>query len=168
VSSKSGGAKRSHKDAGKRVVADNRRARYDYEIVEVVEAGLQLFGSEVKSLREGKASLGESYAGQEDSELYLLNAHIPEYPQSGRFNHEPKRRRKLLLHRKEIDKLAGKTREKGLTLVPTKIYVKDGRVKCEIAVGKGKKFYDKRETLRKRQAEDEAKSAIRERARGPE
>jgi SsrA-binding protein len=164
VSSKSGGAKRSHKDAGKRVVADNRRARYDYEIVEVVEAGLQLFGSEVKSLREGKASLGESYAGQEDSELYLLNAHIPEYPQSGRFNHEPKRRRKLLLHRKEIDRLAAAVQRDGMTLVPLKLFFNDrGIAKLELALAKGKKMHDKREAEKERSWNREKSRLLRER-----
>jgi SsrA-binding protein len=164
VSSKSGGAKRSHKDAGKRVVADNRRARYDYQIVEVVEAGLQLFGSEVKSLREGKASLGESYAGQEDSELYLLNAHIPEYPQSGRFNHEPKRRRKLLLHRKEIDRLAAAVQRDGMTLVPLKLFFNDrGIAKLELALAKGKKMHDKRETEKERTWNREKSRLLRER-----
>jgi SsrA-binding protein len=164
VSSKSGGAKRSHKDAGKRVVADNRRARYDYEIVEVVEAGLQLYGSEVKSLREGKASLGESYAGQEDSELYLLNAHIPEYPQSGRFNHEPKRRRKLLLHRKEIDRLAAAVQRDGMTLVPLKLFFNDrGIAKLELALARGKKMHDKRETEKERSWNREKSRLLRER-----
>jgi SsrA-binding protein len=164
VSSKSGGAKRSHKDAGKRVVADNRRARYDYEIVEVVEAGLQLFGSEVKSLREGKASLGESYAGQEDSELYLLNAHIPEYPQSGRFNHEPKRRRKLLLHRKEIDRLAAAVQRDGMTLVPLKLFFNDrGIAKLELALARGKKMHDKREAEKERTWNREKSRLLRER-----
>jgi SsrA-binding protein len=164
VSSKSGGAKRSHKDAGKRVVADNRRARYDYQIVEVVEAGLQLFGSEVKSLREGKASLGESYAGQEDSELYLLNAHIPEYPQSGRFNHEPKRRRKLLLHRKEIDRLAAAVQRDGMTLVPLKLFFNDrGIAKLELALAKGKKMHDKREAEKERTWNREKSRLLRER-----
>ena len=164
MSSKSGGAKRSHKDAGKRVVADNRRARYDYEIVDVVEAGLQLFGSEVKSLREGKASLGESYAGQEDSELYLLNAHIPEYPQSGRFNHEPKRRRKLLLHRKEIDRLAAAVQRDGMTLVPLKLFFNDrGIAKLELALAKGKKMHDKREAEKERTWNREKSRLLRER-----
>ena len=164
MSSKSGGAKRSHKDAGKRVVADNRRARYDYEIVEVVEAGLQLFGSEVKSLREGKASLGESYAGQEDSELYLLNAHIPEYPQSGRFNHEPKRRRKLLLHRKEIDRLAQAVQRDGMTLVPLKLFFNDrGIAKLELALARGKKMHDKREAEKERTWNREKSRLLRER-----
>jgi SsrA-binding protein len=164
VSSKSGGAKRSRKEAGKTVVADNRRARYDYTIVEVVEAGLQLFGSEVKSLREGKASLGESYAGQEDSELYLLNAHIPEYPQSGRFNHEPKRRRKLLLHRKEIDRLAAAVQRDGMTLVPLKLFFNDrGIAKLELALAKGKKMHDKREAEKERTWNREKSRLLRER-----
>jgi SsrA-binding protein len=164
MSSKSGGAKRARKDAGKQVVADNRRARYDYEIVEVVEAGLQLFGSEVKSLREGKASLGESYAGQEDSELYLLNAHIPEYPQSGRFNHEPKRRRKLLLHRKEIDRLAAAVQRDGMTLVPLKLFFNDrGIAKLELALARGKKMHDKREAEKERTWNREKSRLLRER-----
>jgi SsrA-binding protein len=164
VSSKSGGAKRSQKDAGKRVVADNRRARYDYEIVEVLEAGLQLFGSEVKSLREGKASLGEAYASREDGELYLLNGYIPEYLQSGRFNHEPKRRRKLLLHRKEIDRLAAAVQRDGMTLVPLKLFFNDrGIAKLELALAKGKKMHDKREVEKERTWNREKARLLRER-----
>ena len=164
MSSKSGGAKRARKDAGKQVVADNRRARYDYQIVDVVEAGLQLFGSEVKSLREGKASLGEAYAGQEDGELFLLNSHIPEYLQSGRFNHEPKRRRKLLLHRKEIDRLAQAVQRDGMTLVPLKLFFNDrGIAKLELALAKGKKVHDKREAEKERTWNREKSRLLRER-----
>lgn len=163
MSSKSGGAKRSRKETGKTVVADNRRARYDYTIVEVVEAGLQLFGSEVKSLREGKASLGEAYASQEDGELYLINAYIPEYKQSGRFNHETKRRRKLLLHKKEIEKLGAAVQRDGMTLVPLKLYFNDrGIAKLDLALAKGKKMHDKRETEKERTWNREKSRLLRE------
>ena len=144
-----------------KLIAENRRARFDYFLESTFEAGLMLVGSEVKSLREGRANIAESYASTEGDEIVLINAYIPEYGAANRFNHEPRRARKLLLHRREIDKLLGQTREKGLSLIPTKIYLKDGRIKCEIALAKGKKLHDKRETERAKTAEDEARAAVR-------
>ena len=134
-----------------KVVADNRRARFNYEIGETFEAGIVLTGSEVKSLRAGKATIGESYADARDGEIWLINSNIPEYQQAGRFNHLPKRPRKLLLHQRQINKLAGAVEREGMTLVPLKLYFNaQGRAKIEIALGKGKKMHDKRETLKKR------------------
>lgn len=132
-------------------VAENRRARFNYEIGEVVEAGIVLTGSEVKSLRLGKATIAESYADARDGEIWLINANIPEYVQAHRFNHLPKRPRKLLLHQRQISKFAGAVEREGMTLVPLKLYFNaQGRAKVEIALGKGKKMHDKRETLKKR------------------
>jgi SsrA-binding protein len=136
-------------------VASNRKARHDYHIEETLEAGLALQGSEVKSLRSGKASLQDSYAMVRGNEVYLMGAHIQPYPQASMQNHEPTRPRKLLLKRKEIDRLIGKTKEKGLTLVPLRIYLKKNLFKVEIALAKGKKDYDKRQTIAKREAERE-------------
>jgi SsrA-binding protein len=132
-------------------VAENRKARFNYEIGEVVEAGIVLTGSEVKSLRLGKATIGESYADARDGEIWLINSNIPEYLQAGRYNHAPKRPRKLLLHQRQINKFAGAVEREGMTLVPLKLYFNaQGRAKVEIALGKGKKMHDKRETLKKR------------------
>jgi SsrA-binding protein len=136
-------------------VAQNRKARHDYHIEETFEAGVSLMGSEVKSLRGGKASLQDAYAMVRGSEVFLMGAHIPPYPQASMQNHEPTRPRKLLLKRKEIDRLIGKTQEKGLTLVPLRIYLKKNLFKVEIALAKGKKDYDKREAIAKRDAERE-------------
>jgi SsrA-binding protein len=132
-------------------VAENRRARYDYEILDTLEAGIMLTGTEVKSLRTGKAQITESYASPERGELWLINAHIPEYLQANRFNHEPKRPRKLLLHRKQINKLMGAVDRDGMTLIPLKLYFNErGRAKLLLAVAKGKKLHDKRESEKKR------------------
>lgn len=128
--------------------------------MERFEAGLALTGTEVKAARSGKVQLKDSFAEVEGNEAWLLNAHISQYSHGNRENHEPARRRKLLLHRQEIDKLLGKTREKGLTLIPTKMYLKNGRIKLELAVAKGKKLHDKRETERAREMEKEARAAI--------
>lgn len=136
-------------------VASNRKARHDYHIEETVEAGIALQGSEVKSLRGGKASLQDSYAMVRGHEVFLMGAHIPPYAQASMQNHEPTRARKLLLKRKEIDRLIGKTQEKGLTLVPLRIYLKKNLFKVEIALARGKKDYDKREAIAKRDAERE-------------
>ena len=135
-----------------KVAADNRRARYNYEIGETFEAGLMLAGTEVKALRTGKATIAESYASVERSgEVFLINATIPEYLQGNRFNHEPKRPRKLLLHAREIAKLAQGVEREGMSIVPLKIYFNDqGRAKIEIALGRGKKLHDKRDTEKKR------------------
>jgi len=149
------------KQAEFKILSDNRQAGYNYFLMERFEAGLVLTGTEVKSAKSGKIQLRESYAAIEKNEAWLMNAHISEYSHGNRENHSPVRSRKLLLHRREIDKLLGKTREKGLSLIPTKIYLKGGRVKCELALAKGKKMHDKRETERARTAEAEARDAVR-------
>ena len=147
-----------------KTVADNRKARYNYEIGETFEAGIALTGSEVKSLRTGKATIAESYADTRDGEIWLVNATIPEYLQSGRFNHEPKRRRRLLLHKRQIEKLAGAIEREGMTLVPLKLYFNDrGRAKIEIALARGKKLHDKRETEKKRDWQREKGRLLRAR-----
>ncbi len=148
---------------GHRVVADNRKARFNYEIADTYEAGIALSGTEVKSLRTGKATIGESYAGPMNQDLYLFNAYIPEYLQANRFNHEPKRPRKLLLHRREIDKLIGATQREGYTVIPLKIYFNErGRAKVELGLGRGKKLHDKRETEKKRSWERDKARIMRE------
>ena len=134
-----------------KVVADNRKARFNYAIDETFEAGVALTGSEVKSLRQGKASIAEAYAGARDGELWLYNSNITEYKQAGRFNHAPKRPRKLLMHRRQINKLMGAIEREGMTVVPLKIYFNEkGRAKVEVALAKGKKLFDKRATEKKR------------------
>ncbi|MEO7144408.1 MAG: SsrA-binding protein SmpB [Bryobacteraceae bacterium] len=152
-------------DTGIKILTDNRRAAYNYILAERYEAGLVLTGTEVKAARDSKIQLSDAYAEVAGNEAWLVNAHISQYSHGNRENHDPIRRRKLLLHRQEIDKLLGKTREKGLTLVPTKLYLKNGIVKCEIAVGRGKKFHDKREAERNREMENEARAAIRRHAK---
>ncbi|HVV77834.1 MAG TPA: SsrA-binding protein SmpB [Mycobacteriales bacterium] len=154
------------KESGRKLIAQNRKARHDYAIEDVYEAGLVLMGTEVKSLREGRASLVDSYATVRDGEVWLENLHIPEYTQGTWTNHEPRRRRKLLLHREEIAKLVGKTKESGLTLVPLQLYFKDGKVKVEIALARGKRAYDKRQTLAARDAAREIERASGRRAKG--
>src|SRR3977135_2550429 len=139
-----------------KIIAENRKARFNYEIGEVVEAGIAPTGTEVKSLRQGKATIAESYADARGNEIWLVNANIPEYLQGGRFNHAPKRVRKLLLHRGQINKLMGAVEREGMTLVPLKLYFNDkGRAKLELALAKGKKLHDKRETEKKRSWERE-------------
>jgi SsrA-binding protein len=135
-----------------KVVAENRRARFNYEIGDTVEAGIALTGSEVKSLRSGKATIAESYADAKGGEIWLVNANIPEYQQAGPFNnHAPKRARKLLLHEREIDKMASAVEREGMTIVPLKLYFNErGRAKIELAIARGKKLHDKRDTLKKR------------------
>ncbi|WP_350334531.1 SsrA-binding protein SmpB [Coralliovum pocilloporae] len=134
-----------------RVIADNRKARFNFEIGQTFEAGLELRGTEVKSLRVGKCNIAESYAGEQGGEIFLFNANIPEYLQANRFNHEPRRPRKLLLHKREIGRLLGGVQKEGMTIVPLKIYFNDsGRAKLEIALARGKKLHDKRETEKKR------------------
>ena len=144
-------------------VARNKRARHDYEILDTWEAGLVLTGTEVKSLRDGKANLADAYAVVNDGEVYLLNLHIAPYEQGNQFNHEPTRTRKLLLHRKEIRRMIGAVERQGLTLVAVELYFKRGRAKVAIALGKGKKQHDKREDLKKRDAERELARAGRSR-----
>jgi SsrA-binding protein len=144
------------RDPNFKVVADNRKARFNYEIGDVFEAGIALTGTEVKSLRQGKAAIAESYAAPRGGELWLYNANIPEYLQASRFNHAPKRPRKLLLHRREINKLIGAVEREGMTLVPLKLFFNaKGRAKIELALARGKKLYDKRETEKKRSWERE-------------
>ena len=147
----------------RKIIARNRRARHDYHIEDVVEAGLVLTGTEVKSLRAGRASLTDGFAQITDGEMWLLGVHIPEYAHGTWTNHEPRRPRKLLLHRKEIDRLASKTAERGLTLIPLSLYFSGGRVKVELAVARGKRTYDKRQDLAQRDAAREVERAFRRR-----
>jgi SsrA-binding protein len=149
-----------------RVLSANRQAGHNYFLLERFEAGLVLTGTEVKAAREGKVQLKDAYAEVEGNEAWLLNAHISPYTHGNRQNHDPERPRKLLLHHEEIRKLIGKTREKGLALIPTKFYLKKGRIKCELALAKGKKMHDKRETERKRSAEAEAREAYARNVKG--
>jgi SsrA-binding protein len=150
-------------EQGKKVVARNRRARHDYHIEDVYEAGLALTGTEVKSLRAGRASLTDGFAEVSNHEVWLHGVHIPEYTHGTWTNHEPRRTRKLLLHRKEIDKLAAATAERGLTLVPLSLYFKDGKAKVELALARGKRTYDKRHELARRDAAREVDRALRRR-----
>ena len=140
------------KPQGEKLIVDNRRARHDYHLTDRIEAGLMLVGTEVKALREGKATLQQAYAEVRDGEAWLLGLHIPEYGQGNRTNHDPDRPRKLLLHRREIDRLYGQVRQRGFTLVPTRLYFKDGRVKAEIALARGKETHDKRRSIAEREA----------------
>ncbi|HTS74774.1 MAG TPA: SsrA-binding protein SmpB [Bryobacteraceae bacterium] len=148
-----------------KILSDNRAAAHNYHLSDRVEAGLVLTGTEVKAARDGKVQLKESFAEVAGNEAWLVDAHISPYSHGNIMNHEPTRRRKLLLHRSEIDKLLGKTREKGLTLVPTKLYLKKGRIKLELAVGKGKKVHDKRESAREREMDAEARAGMRRRSK---
>lgn len=146
-----------------KIIADNRRARYNYQIGETFEAGIVLTGSEVKSMRVGKASIGESYAGARNGELWLYNSNISEYKQAGPFNHAPKRPRKLMLHRRQINKLIGAVEREGMTVVPLKLYFNEkGRAKVELALARGKKLHDKRETEKKRSWERERGRLMRQ------
>ena len=147
-------------EAGRKLIASNKKARHEYHIEDTVEAGLVLTGTEVKSLRQGRASLVDGYAVEYGGELYLEGVHIPEYSQGTWTNHAARRRRKLLLHREQIDKLVAKADQAGHTIVPLSLYFKDGRVKVEIALAKGKKLHDKRQTLRERQDRREAERAM--------
>ena len=150
-------------EQGTKIIARNRRARHDYHIEDVVEAGLVLTGTEVKSLRAGRASLTDGFGQITDHEAWLLGVHIPQYTQGTWTNHEPRRPRKLLMHRKEIDKLASATAERGLTLVPLTLYFKDGRAKVELALARGKRTYDKRHDLAERDAARDIDRALRRR-----
>ena len=151
--------------SSEKVVASNREAYHNYYILETYECGIALTGTEVKSIREGRCNLKDSYGLIRGGEAWLLNAHISPYSHGNRENHEPTRTRKLLLHQAEIHRLASKAQEKGLTLVPTRMYFKNGRIKIELAVAKGKKLYDKRETERKREADREARVMMKERSK---
>ncbi|MGD9345019.1 MAG: SsrA-binding protein SmpB [Candidatus Aminicenantes bacterium] len=145
-----------------RLVAKNKKATFNYEILETYEAGIALLGSEVKSIREGRISLKESYAEIKGGEVFLVNCHVSPYEASSRFNHDPLRERKLLLHRREIKRLTGKTQERGLTLVPTKVLISDkGKVKVEIALAKGKRAYQKREAIRERDRDREMQAELK-------
>ena len=146
----------------RKVIASNRKARHDYTVVDTYEAGIALMGTEVKALREGRASLVDGYATIDDGEVWLQGVHIAEYAQGTWTNHAPRRKRKLLLHREEIDRLEAKTREKGQTIIPLSLYFLDGRAKVEIALARGKREYDKRQALRERQDNLEAVRAMRE------
>lgn len=148
---------------GIKILSDNRQAGHNYFLMDRFEAGLVLTGTEVKSVKDGKMQLKDGYAAVLNNEAWLINAHISPYSHGNRENQPPVRNRKLLLHRREIDKLLGETREKGLALIPTKVYLKHGRIKCELAVARGKKLHDKRETERAREAESEARAAMRRR-----
>jgi SsrA-binding protein len=148
-----------------KILSDNRKASHNYHLSDRIEAGLVLTGTEVKAAKTGKIQLQDAFAEVQGGEAWLLNAHISQYSHGNRENHEPVRKRKLLLHRAEIDKLQTKTREKGLTVVPTKLYLKAGRIKCELAVGRGKKLHDKRDSEREREANAEARAAIGRRQR---
>jgi SsrA-binding protein len=150
----------SNRQTGRKIITSNRKARHDYAILDTYEAGLVLTGTEVKSLRLGRASLLDGFATIDDGEMYLRNVHIPEYTQGSWTNHEPRRVRKLLLHRDEIERLIGKTKESGLTLVPLALYFSNGKVKVEIALARGKRSYDKRQDLAKRDADREVSRAL--------
>ena len=147
------------------LIADNRKAFFDYHILETFEAGIALLGTEVKGIREGRANLRDAYARVEQGEVWLYHVHINPYSHRGYVDHDPRRRRRLLLHKHEIRKLIGKTVEKGLTLVPTRLYFKNGRVKVAIALAKGKQAHDKRETIRRREVDRETRAAVKERSR---
>ena len=148
-------------ESGRKIICVNKRARFDYEISDMYEAGVTLQGTEVKSLRQGRVSLQDAYADVQNGEVYLLHAHIDQYEQGNRFNHDPDRPRKLLLHKQEIRRLIGKVQERGLTLIPTRMYFSRGKAKVEIGVAKGKKNYDKRQDLKRRTAQREIDRALR-------
>lgn len=150
------------KRPGEKLVADNRKARHDYHLSDFTEAGLVLTGTEVKSMRQGRANLRQAYAEIRDGEAWLVGAHISVYDQGNQFNHEPERPRKLLLHRRQLDELYGKVREKGFTLVPTRMYFKDGRAKVEIALARGKDLHDKRADVVRRDADREIQRALKD------
>jgi SsrA-binding protein len=151
------------RQAAEQNICVNRQARHNYFIDEVYEAGLVLVGSEVKSLRDGKANLKDSYARIQKGEAFLVNAHVSPYAGANQFNHEPTRTRKLLLHQREIERLTGKTKERGFTLIPLRMYFKNGKAKVELGLARGKKLYDKRETLRRKVAQREVERSIKSR-----
>ncbi len=148
---------------GEKTVVTNRKARHQYHILETIEAGIVLQGTEVKSLRQGKVNLGDAYAKIKDGEIWLVEMHISPYEQGNVFNHEPRRPRKLLLHKREIKRLIGKVQERGLTLIPLRIYFKRGKAKVELALAKGKKLYDRREDIKRRDEEREVSRSLRRR-----
>ncbi|GAA1738550.1 SsrA-binding protein SmpB [Aeromicrobium alkaliterrae] len=154
------------KETGRKLIAQNKKARHDYHVEDTFEAGLVLMGTEVKSLRQGRASLVDGFAEVDRGEVWLLQVHIPQYAQGTWTNHEARRRRKLLLNRVEIDRIERKLSDKGVTLVPLSLYFKDGRAKVEIAVARGKKAYDKRNTIRERDAMNEARNEVGRKLKG--
>jgi SsrA-binding protein len=156
-------ADKTEREKAQAYITENRKAYHDYHLLETFEAGLVLLGTEVKAIREGRVNLRDSFARVEDGEVFLYNVNISPYSHRGYANHEPLRRRKLLLHRSEIRKLIGKTVEKGITLVPTRLYFKDGRVKVAVSLAKGKQLYDKRETEKRREADRETRAAVKSR-----
>jgi SsrA-binding protein len=156
-------AEKTEREKAQSSVAENRKAFHDFHLLETFEAGLVLLGTEVKAIREGRVNLRDSFARVEDGEVFIYNVHISPYSHRGYADHEPLRRRKLLLHRDEIRKLIGKTVEKGMTLVPVRLYFKNGRVKVAVSLAKGKKDYDKRETIKRRETERETRAAIKTR-----
>jgi len=153
----------SEREKAQRTIAENRKASHDFHFLETFEAGVALLGTEVKAIREGRVNLRDSFGRVEDGEVFLYNVHISPYSHRGYADHEPLRRRKLLLHRSEIRKLVGRTSEKGLTLVPVRMYFKNGRVKVAVSLAKGKQAHDKRETIKKREAERETRAAVKAR-----
>jgi SsrA-binding protein len=156
-------ADKTEREKAQSSIAENRKAFHDFHLLETFEAGLVLLGTEVKAIREGRVNLRDSFARVEDGEVFLYNVNISPYSHRGYAEHEPLRRRKLLLHRDEIRKLIGKTVEKGMTLVPTRLYFKNGRVKVAVSLAKGKKDYDKRETIKRREADRETRAAMKTR-----
>ena len=164
MAKKGGGKKQDGKEEGIQVIARNRRARHEFDLLEKVEAGIVLTGTEVKSLRNGKASLEEAYAGIDRDEVWLYGVDIPEYVEANRMNHAPKRPRKLLLHRREIDRLRTKASEKGLTIVPLQLYFKKGIAKVEISIARGRKLHDKREAIKSRESKREIGRILRDRS----
>ena len=154
---------KTEREAAQKIIADNRKAHHDYHLLETFEAGMVLLGTEVKSIREGGANLRDSFARIESGEVWVYNIHISPYRNRGYSDHDPKRRRKLLLHRQEIRKLIGKTTERGMTIVPVRMYLKNGHVKIAVSLAKGKKAHDKRETIKRREAARETRAAIKER-----
>ena len=156
-------AEKTEREKARSSIAENRKAFHDFHLLETFEAGVALLGTEVKAIREGRVNLRDSFARVEDGEVFLYNVNISSYSHRGYADHEPLRRRKLLLHREEIRKLIGKTVEKGMTLVPVRLYFKNGRVKVAVSLAKGKKEYDKRETIKRREADRETRAAIKAR-----
>ena len=154
-------AEQDEREKAQRLIADNRKARHDYHILETYEAGIALLGTEVKAIREGRVNLRDSYARTEGGEVWMMNVHISPYSHRGYADHAEKRQRKLLLHRHEIRKLIGRTSEKGLTLVPLQMYFKKGRVKVLVGLARGKQAHDKRETIRRREIERETRAAVK-------
>jgi SsrA-binding protein len=156
---------KSEREKAQRTIAENRKARHDYHVIETWEAGVSLLGTEVKSIREGRVNLRDSYARVDNGEIWMLNVHISPYSHRGSAEHQELRQRKLLLHRDEIRKMVGKVAEKGLTLVPLELYFKKGRVKVLLGLAKGKQAHDKRETLRRREVDRETRAAVKSRSR---